>query len=468
MFLGREYELQFLENIYKRDTGDVVILYSKRRTGKTFLVNQFSRNKPSIYFLALRETKKELIKKFSIKLSEFYHDNEISGTPFTSWDDAFEYLIQKTRRNRKKLLIILDEITNITLSDKLFLSTIWKYYDLHPRNNNIMIILMGSYTSIMSNDVLSYSSPLYGKRTDKIKLEEFTFYDVYRYFRKIDIRKIIIIYALFGGLPYYLSLINPDNDIIEQYVNRENIFHNDAEFILNKELINPERYFTILKLIANGNNSMSRMANIMDVKPYEISAYLDKLISMDLIKKGYPLYNNKRNNGRYIINGNYFNFYFRFIFDKQEYINNSQESIIKDIINSNLDEYISDIFRDICIEFLKLYSNKIINSYIVEMGSWWVKNKATENDREEIDIIGKDSLNRYIFSDILYENSGSGIAALEELKRKSGIFGFDNKLYILFSLHDFDRNLINISEIENNVILINIEQMAAILDKSVI
>jgi AAA+ ATPase superfamily predicted ATPase len=466
MFLGREYELQFLENIYKRDTGDVVILYSKRRTGKTFLVNQFSRNKPGIYFLALPETKKELIKKFSKKLSEFYHDNVISETPFTSWDAAFEYLIQKTRRNRKKLLIIIDEITNITLSDKLFLSIIWKYYDLHLRNNNIMIILMGSYTSIMSNEILSYSSPLYGKRTEKIKLEELTFYDVYRYFRKIDIRKIIIIYSLFGGLPYYLSLINPDNDIIEQYVNRKNIFHNDAEFILSKELINPERYFTILKLIANRNNNMSQIANIMDVKPYEISAYLDKLISMDLIKKEYSLYNNKRNNGRYRINGNYFNFYFRFIFDEQEYFNNSQESIIKEIINSNLDEYISEIFKNICIGFLKLYSNKIINSYIVEIGSWWIKNKATENDREEIDIIGKDSLNRYIFSDILYENSGSGIAALEELKRKSGIFGFDNKLYILFSLHDFDKDLINISEIENNVILVNIKQMVAILDKS--
>ena len=58
MFLGREYELQFLENIYKRDAGNIVIIYSKRRTGKTFLVNEFSRNKHGIYFLALRESKK--------------------------------------------------------------------------------------------------------------------------------------------------------------------------------------------------------------------------------------------------------------------------------------------------------------------------------------------------------------------------------------------------------------------------
>ena len=462
MFLGRQYELQFLENIYKRNNDNIIIIYSKRRTGKTFLVDEFSRNKPSIYFLALNESKRELIKKFSIKLSDFYHDDLMA--PFTSWDAAFEYLIQKTMKNRKKLLVIIEEITNITSSDKLFLSTLWKYYDLYLRKNNIMIVLTGSYIDIMSNNILSYSSPLYGKRTEKIKLEEFKFYNVYQYFKKIDIKKIIIIYSIFGGMPYYLSLINPDNDIIEQYINRINIFHNDAEFVLNRELINPERYFTILKLIANGNNNMSQISDIMGLKPNEISAYLDKLISMDIIKKEYPLYNNKRNNGRHIINGNYFNFYFRFIFENQGYINNSRGNIIKNIINKNLDKYMHKIFRDICIEFLKLYSYKIINSYIMEIGGWWVKNNTGITDQEEIDIIGRDSLNRHIFCDVLYENPFSGMAIFEELKRKSDIFHFDNKLYIIFSLHDFDKDLINMSEIENDVILINIKQMAAILN----
>ena len=468
MFLGREYELQYLENIYKRDTDNIIIIFGKRRIGKTFLVKEFSRNKPHIYFLALRESSRELIRKFSIILSGFYHDNELSKTPFTSWDAVFEYLIQHTGRNRKKLLIIIEEITNITSSDKSFLSTIWKYYNLYLRNNNIMIVLTGSYTSIMSNDILSYSSPLYGKKTEKIKLEEFEFYDVYRYFKKKEIKKIIIIYSIFGGIPYYLSLINPDDDIIEQFVNRINIFHTDAEFLLSKELANPERYFTILKLIANGNNTMSQITNMMDVRPYEISAYLDKLISMNIIKKEYPLYNNKRNNGRYIMNGNYFKFYFRFIFENQEYINNSQENIIKNLINRDLDEYVSRIFKDVCIEFLKLYSDKIINSHIVEIGSWWSKYQGTKIEQEEIDIVGKDSLNRYIFSDVICDNSSSGIIALEKLKRKASIFHLDNKLYLLFSLSDFDEDLIKISEIEDNVILINIKQMAGILDRVVI
>ena len=82
--------------------------------------------------------------------------------------------------------------------------------------------------------------------------------------------------------------------------------------------------------------------------------------------------------------------------------------------------------------------------------------------------MGKDSLNRYIFSDVIYEKSSSGIIALEKLKAKASTFHFDNKLYLLFSLNDFDEDLIKISEIEDNVILIDITQMAGILDRAVI
>ena len=80
----------------------------------------------------------------------------------------------------------------------------------------------------------------------------------------------------------------------------------------------------------------------------------------------------------------------------------------------------------------------------------------------------KDSLNRYIFSDVIYERPSSGIIALEKLITKASTFHFDNKLYLLFSLSDFDEDLIKISEIEDNVILINITQMARILDRAVI
>ncbi len=61
MFLGREYELQYLENIYKRDTDNIIIIFGKRRIGKTFLVKEFSRNKPHIDFLAIRESSREFL-----------------------------------------------------------------------------------------------------------------------------------------------------------------------------------------------------------------------------------------------------------------------------------------------------------------------------------------------------------------------------------------------------------------------
>ncbi len=467
MLIDRDYELNFLEEQYKNKTGSFIIVYGRRRIGKTFLINEFTKNKPNIYLLGTREIRIELIKKFSMKISEFFNDEIISKNPLTSWDSIFEYIIDKTVNIKNRLLIIIDEITYIISVDKSFLSIFQKYYDTELKNRNLMFILSGSLINIVYNDILSYSSPLYGRRTGNIKLEEFKFSNVYRYFNYMDMKKTIEIYSIFGGMPYYLSLINSKKSIINQYICPGNIFYNDAEFILREELSNPERYFTILKLIASGKNSISEMANIMEYRTNELSPYLDKLASMGTIKKEYPAYAKKRNNGVYKINSNYFNFYFKFIFENQEYINEFKKNIIINIINKNLNKYVSKIFEDICREFLMENSGKIINSDIIEMGKWWGKNRNKEKgyDNEEIDILGRDLLNRYIFGEVKYKNKKADINILNELKRKSSIFDFDNKLYIIFSYSGFNNDLITVSSIEKNVILIDGKKMENLLKK---
>jgi len=146
-------------------------------------------------------------------------------------------------------------------------------------------------------------------------------------------------------------------------------------------------------------------------------------------------------------------------------INDFQINIIKDIINKGLKEYISKIYEDICTQFLLEFSDKLIRSDIVEIGKWWGKNKNKENGNniEEIDIIGKDTLNRHIFGEVKYRNKKTGIDILNELKRKSNLFNFSDVIYIIFSFNGFENDLISIANIEKNIILVDSQDMARML-----
>ncbi len=465
MFVDRDYELEYLKSQYDTKEGNFIIIYGRRRIGKTYLINEFCKNKPAAYFLSTQENSRELIRAFSIKVSTLFNDRIVSENPFTSWSSVFEYLAEKTERLTEKIIIIIDEITYIIMSDKSFLSIFQKYYDLYLKKRNMMFILSGSLINIVYNDLLGYSSPLYGRRTGNLKLDEFHFCDTYKYFNYPDFKKTIEIYALVGGIPYYLSLIDPDKDYFAQYLSKGNIFYNDAEFILREELSNPERYFTILKLIASGKTGVSDIADSMGYKTNELSPYIDKLMSLDIIKKEYPVYNKKRNNGLYKIKSNYFYFYFKYIFENKEYIDGENVRILRNIINKNFKEYTSKIFEDICTEFLVKYSQNILNADIVKIGKWWGKNGKTGNEYviDEIDMLGEDSIGRHFFGEVKYRNRKANIGVLENLKGKSTSFDFGRKIFIIFSEAGFEPDLVELSKIEKNVILIDGNTMEEII-----
>ncbi len=132
-----------------------------------------------------------------------------------------------------------------------------------------------------------------------------------------------------------------------------------------------------------------------------------------------------------------------------------------------MNEYISTIFEEICIQFIKEYSWKILNSKIISIGKWWGNNinKKKGKDIEEIDIIGIDDKNNNIYGEVKYKNVKAGIDVLDNLKRKASLFNTINNTYIIFSYTGFKDDLINISKIEKDVVLIDSGKMENIIKK---
>ena len=180
IFIDREKELKILRERYFSKNPEFLIIYGRRRIGKSELVDQFIKSKDiiGIRLLAREESKYMQLKRFKEKLATFFKDLMLEKMEFQDWDSFFEYLYEKTKN--KRIVIAIDEFPYLIKEDKSLPSILQAYWDEKLRKTKIFLILLGSSVSMMEK-LLGYKSPLYGRRTGQIKLKPLSFVDFFNY-----------------------------------------------------------------------------------------------------------------------------------------------------------------------------------------------------------------------------------------------------------------------------------------------
>ena len=165
-FIGRKSELGRLKKEYSRDSSFVVV-YGRRRVGKTTLIKEFISDKKALYFLAGEETDRQNLDRFTDKLKDFTGHAVLEGARYEHWRNAFKAFAE-TYPDEKKVLII-DVFQYLVSGNPAFPSIFQQVWDEILADKNVMVILCGSLISMMTSQVLSHSSPLYGRRTAQIR-----------------------------------------------------------------------------------------------------------------------------------------------------------------------------------------------------------------------------------------------------------------------------------------------------------
>ncbi len=178
MFVNREKELGMLEERYSKGEAELLIIYGRRRVGKTELIRHFIVAKPHIYFMADKRSEKEQLELFSSLCGDYFKDSFLSLQPFTSWDAAFTYLSQKLKSQQESMILVFDEFPYLVQTNTALPSILQRYWDTELKDKRIFLILCGSSMSFMEKEILSYKSPLYGRRTGQILLKPFNFLQV--------------------------------------------------------------------------------------------------------------------------------------------------------------------------------------------------------------------------------------------------------------------------------------------------
>ena len=445
-FVDREQEMATLQSEYERDGSALVVLYGRRRVGKTTLISEFIKNKKALFFLASEESESQNRLAFQEKAADFLNSNLLKNVEVKSWDVLFRAIMDS--HFDSKPVIVLDEFQYLGKSNPAFPSVFQRIWEEILKDRQVMVILCGSLISMMQSQTLAYDSPLYGRRTAQIRLKQIPFAYYHQFFPDKSRKELIEMYAVTGGVPKYIELYSQSKDIysaIEKCVlNRSGYLYDEPYFLLQQEVSEVGSYFSIIKAIAAGNTKLSSIAGVLEVKSTSLTKYLKTLIDLDILEREVPVTEDspeKSKKGLYKIKDNYLRFWFAFVYPNMSFIESGHGRIVMDKIRKSLvRNHIAFVYEDICRERMwEINAEGVWPFYFSKLGRYW-------DSKEEIDIaaIDPDGKN-LILGECKYWQEPVGVSVLRELEAKAKTVSWEKEKrktwFVLFSVNGFTEDL---------------------------
>ena len=411
IFVDRVRELKSLDETYRSQGFKLVIVYGRRRIGKTALIKKFMENKVGIYFLCSQRGIKKDLARFSDIIAEKLN---LPRVRFESFIDAFKFLKQFDG-----LVVAIDEFPYLIESDKTIVSEFQIVVDEVLSDSNLMLILFVSRVGMIEMDVLSYKFPLYGRAKKIIKIKPLDIDGLVEWFGS-DLEKIVKIYGTTNGIPKYMEFFegkNVEEEIIKNFFNADSFLYNEAYILLSEELRSPHTYSLILEAISLGNTRLSEISNYTGIEAKDLPFYLNVLSNLGIVKREVPITEKKRSRkGIYLIEDEYFRFWFRFVSPHKEEIESFESDRAIEDFRTNFNHYLGFTFEKLAKQFLiRLNAKGMLPFRFTRIGKWWHK-------QEEIDWIAlNDKEKKALFVEVKWSDLSSKDVKkiLKNLEKKS-------------------------------------------------
>ena len=456
MFIGRDKELNALEKLYKSDKFEFVVIYGRRRVGKTALINQFIGDKKSIYFMGIESNEKQNLENLSKSIIEFSSGIQ-TETSFSSFQVAIEYAFKLAENER--VILTIDEYPYVARSSKSLASTLQLLIDKYKDTSKLMLILCGSSMSYMEDHVLAYKAPLYGRRTAQMKIQPFDFEESCRYFRDLTDEDKALIYGIAGGTPQYLlqmsDKLSVEENIKNTYLNPMSFLYEEPVNLLKQEVREPAIYNAIITAIATGHSRMSEISSKVGEDTNVCSNYIKNLINLGIIQKETPYGEKASKKSIYSIEDNMFYFWYRFVLDNNSVIARGATDLVYKRIEPQLPNYMGRVFEEICKQYL--WKQLLAGNMPIEftsLGRWW-GNDPIQKSQAEIDIMGEQDSETALFAECKWRNEKVDLDILETLIGRSKLFPYKKVHYYLFSKSGFTKGCMDKAKEMGNVTLVS-------------
>jgi len=474
MFIGRKQELASLQRKYDSERAELIVLYGRRRVGKTALLREFLKGKRHIYFVANLDTDAHLLAAFSQAIQAvIMPDRGPDSGPddsfsYPSWQAAFHALAEAATEER--LICTIDEYPYLAQSGvprKRVATMLQNAWDHALEHSKIYFILSGSYLSAMEDHFLNRDAPLHGRRTGLMRLKPLKLPEVAKFLPDYDAEQLIESYAAVGAMPGHVSRFRSQSSLWSNIHNEiltpvEHLY-SEARFVLTDELREPRNYFAILRAVASGAyriNDIMAQSNID--KRTSVRYYLETLAGLGILEYRRPVgpEPSGRQWGHYHIVDAYFRFWFRWVLPFQSRLDlGDQERVIEQYIRPQWNYFVADAWEQLCRDFMIPAGLRGELPVIAEeVGKWWSRDA-------EIDIVAVDRQSkRVVLGEARWRERPMDEKALNELMSKAKHWLKKKRgwriTYALFSRSGFTRQVQNIAtEQPSEIYLFKPEQL---------
>lgn len=480
MFIGRESELQFLEGKYRTNGGQLIVLYGRRRIGKTETLKQFCQGKPHVFFSCQECTDKRQLRNFSEKILKEDIPARQYIDQFADWEKAFRAILDLPYSDHKKLLVI-DEFPYMCKDNASIPSILQNLWDEVWKDSDIMIILCGSAMSFIEKELLAEKNPLYGRATGIYKMTEMSFYDAIKFFPDYSARDKVLVYSVLGGIPHYLRQFDAglslEENIKQNILTKGCALYSEVDFLLRQELRETALYNSLIEAVALGNtrlNDISQKSLVEDTS--KTSVYLRNLIELGVIEREFSVDAGTKekanlNRGIYKLTDNFFRFWYAFAFTSYSDLETGDvDGVYKYEIEPFLHEFAALSFEDICRQYVqRLQKDNVLPFRYAQIGRWYGKTTIRDTEQESgfrmaetgIDIVAVSRQKKeYLIGECKFKNKPfryseylDTFTKLSPQKEKATFF------YMLFSELGFDERIYEAAKQDKNLFLYSLDEI---------
>jgi AAA+ ATPase superfamily predicted ATPase len=459
MFIGRNVELKKLTDLYESSRFECVVIYGRRRVGKTSLIYEFVKDREAIFFTGLETDSTENLEYLSRSIMKPPF-GEGASPIFSNYQEALDVVHERSLT--KRLIMVIDEYPYLAESYRGISSLLQSQIDHKFKNGKLFLILCGSSMSFMENQVLGYKSPLYGRRTAQLRVSPFGFFETRHFYKGFSSEDLAGIYGITGGVPQYLALMNDSwslaENIMRNFLDPSAYLFEEPGNLLKQEVREPGGYNAILHAIATGSSKNTEIASRVSMESSACSVYLKNLIALGIVKKETPIVEKSARKTIYTISDNMFRFWYRFVPSQMALIQNGLVGRAYEFVEREFPAFMGRVFEDMCREYLWCRNaSEDLPVRFSDMGRWW-GNNPIKRCEAEIDIVATNEGDA-IFGECKWTNEHVSLSDLELLNERSQLLRFRSRYLFLFAKRGFTQGCRERAERMGNVTLVTFAEI---------
>ncbi len=377
-FVGRGRELDAVREEFSRPVPSLVIVFGRRRIGKSTLLREAARGRAEVYYQATKLDS-------AISLGQFQEQitNALGADPradgIADWLGTFRFLVRVAEARSPGLVVTLDEFPYLVEADPALPSVIQQFWDSgYPSRGNLKLVLCGSAVAQMQ-DLLAERNPLYGRKTLSLDVGPLPLREAAEFFPNWSDEDRVTAYAIFGGIPYYLEMCDPErslwDNVHDLLLTRTGRLVDEPGLILGSEVKDPRRHASILLAVASGCTTLGEIAGrVKEANGSSgLTTYIERLASLRLLRREHSIDATPRErDSRYVVSDPFLAFWHRFVQPSLSAIaRDFGREVLVRRIRPAMGEYMGLAFEEICREYVRNFLQELTGVPAHEVGGLW-------------------------------------------------------------------------------------------------